>query len=344
MQSEALQIRDFLALSQERLIIDVRAPIEFSRGHIPGAINMPLFDDMERAEIGTLYKQNGKEDAVLRGFELVAPKLAEFIREAKSNSAHKDIFVYCFRGGMRSNSFAWLMNTAGLRARILKGGYKSFRHFVLKSFETPRKLILLGGATGSGKTEILQKLSGKVQLVDLEGIAHHKGSAFGSIGQLPQEPQQLFEHHLYLAFSKLDASKPVLLEDESMSIGYNRIPYPLWQQMKKAPILRVIIPFEVRVERLVKDYGSAPPEQLKTSVNNIAQQLGPQHAKECLQLIDEGKLAEVARITLQYYDKAYTYNHTKNEQATIIDLPCESGSVEECAELVQSAMEQYGNR
>ncbi|MGZ4087636.1 MAG: tRNA 2-selenouridine(34) synthase MnmH [Bacteroidia bacterium] len=344
MNSEALAIHDFLARSENRLLIDVRAPVEFEKGHIPGAINIALFDDTERAEIGTLYKQNGKQEAVLRGFEIVAPKLAEFIRTAKASSDGRDVFVYCFRGGMRSNSFGWLMNTAGLNARILKGGYKAYRNFVLNEFATPRKLMLLGGSTGSGKTEILKALSGAVQVIDLEAIARHKGSAFGGIGQATQLSQQLFEHELHNAFSKKDQSQFILLEDESMAIGYNKIPYPLWLQMKSAPVIRLIVPFELRVKRLVKDYGAAPSEKLKQSLLNIASQIGPKNTKDCLEMIDKGQMDEVARITLGYYDKAYEFNYSKKEKSQVIELSCDTDDIALNAANVKQAMEEYGNR
>jgi tRNA 2-selenouridine synthase len=158
MTVSALEVADFLTKSKHELIIDVRAPIEFFKGHVPNAINIPLFEDSERAEIGTLYKQQGKDTAVNRGLEIVSPKMTSFVNQVKTLSKNKKVFVYCFRGGMRSNSFAWLMNTSGLDAVIMKGGYKAFRNYVLDYFGQDRKIILLGGKTGSGKTDILKKL------------------------------------------------------------------------------------------------------------------------------------------------------------------------------------------
>jgi len=247
MKTEAIPVEKFLGQSVEKLVIDVRSPIEFRKGHIPGALNIPLFEDLERAEIGTLYKAKGKEDAVMRGLEIVSPKLTKFITETKKNTDKKGVLVYCFRGGMRSNSFGWLLNTAGLEAVIMEGGYKAYRRHVLQKFEEDFKLILLGGATGSGKTEILKQLKKEVQLLDLEGLANHKGSAFGGIGQPAQLPQQLFENNLYNELSRVNPSKYLLLEDESMSIGYNKIPYPFWLQMKESPIIKVNMPFELKV-------------------------------------------------------------------------------------------------
>lgn len=320
MRTEAIPVDNFLPQSLKKLVVDVRSPIEFKKGHIPGAINIPLFDDLERAEIGTLYKSKGKEDAVMRGLEIVSPKLTEFIKETKNNTQNKGVLVYCFRGGMRSNSFGWLLNTAGLEAQIMEGGYKAYRNHVLKQFGENYKILLLGGATGSGKTEILKQLKNEIPVIDLEGLANHKGSAFGGIGQPAQLPQQLFENNLYNELSAVDPSKYILLEDESMSIGYNKIPYPFWLQMKQATIIKIMMPFDLRVNRLVNEYGNEDVEKLKQSVRNISQQLGPNHAKDCLQWLDEGKLADVAALTLRYYDKAYEYNHTNKNKKIIIPV------------------------
>lgn len=343
MKAESLPVNEFLSQSKGNNLIDVRAPIEFKKGHIPGAINIPLFDDLERAEIGTLYKAKGRENAVMRGLEIVSPKLTDFIKEVKKNTSDKKVFVYCFRGGMRSNSFGWLLNTAGLESRIMEGGYKAYRNHVLNHFKKDYNLILLGGATGSGKTEILHHLKEKIQILDLEKIAHHKGSAFGSINELPQLPQQLFENNLYNDLLGLSGQKPILVEDESMSIGYNKIPYPFWLQMKAAPIIKVMVPFDLRVQRLVLDYGMADKNVLAKCIQNIAQQLGPNNVKDCMQFLQEGNLADVAAITLRYYDKAYEYNHIKREIKKIITVETDTSDAVINALKVKEAFEHYGN-
>jgi tRNA 2-selenouridine synthase len=342
MKTEAIPVDNFLLQSSKKLVIDVRSPIEFRKGHFPGAINIPLFDDLERAEIGTLYKSKGKEDAVMRGLEIVSPKLTNFIIEAKKNTQNKGVLVYCFRGGMRSNSFGWLLNTAGLEAQIMEGGYKAYRNHVLKRFEKKYNLLLLGGATGSGKTEILKQLKDQIPVIDLEGLAHHKGSAFGGIGQPTQLPQQLFENTFYNELNLIDPEKYFLAEDESMSIGYNKIPYPFWLQMKQATIIKIIVPFDLRVNRLVNEYGKEDIEKLKKSVRNISQQLGPNNAKDCLQWLDEGKLADVAALTLKYYDKAYEYNHTKKEKKTILPIETDTDDPIVNAEKVKHIFANHG--
>jgi tRNA 2-selenouridine synthase len=315
--AEALNSSDFLSQSAGELIVDVRAPLEFFKGHIVGAVNIPLFDNTERAEIGTMFKQQGKDKAVTRGLEIVSPKLVPFVNEVKSMAKDKRVFVYCFRGGMRSNSFAWLMNTSGLNARILKGGYKAYRNHVLQDFAEPKKMILIGGKTGSGKTDILhelQKLDHPV--VDIEGLAHHKGSAFGAINEDRQNPQQVFENELYQSFTEKKSTKAYVLEDESQSIGYNRIPQPLWQQMKNAPIIKINIPFDLRVQKLVEDYSTTDTDALKSCVMRISQQLGPLNTKLCIMHLDKGQLEDVARISLSYYDKSYEYKYNDKRMRT----------------------------
>lgn len=342
MTADSLTVEQFLNASANKLIIDVRAPIEYNKGHLIGAINIPLFDDLERAEIGTLYKANGKEDAILRGLEIVSPKLTSFIKQTKINAQNNEVFVYCFRGGMRSNSFSWLLNTAGLKVQIMEGGYKAYRNYVLNQFANPYKIVLLGGATGSGKTEILKYLKSQIPVLDLEQLANHKGSAFGSIGQPAQLPQQLFENSLHNALQLLSANKSIITEDESMSIGFNKIPYPFWLQMKAAPIIKIIVPFDLRVKRLVKEYGGADKVLLRKSINNIAQQLGPNLHKECLQLLDADELAEVAAITLKYYDKAYEYNHTKKNITVIIPVETDTDDAQINSEKIKKTLEENG--
>ena len=342
MKTEALSVAEFLSESENKLIVDVRSPVEFAKGHVPGAINIPLFDDMERAEIGTLYKAKGKENAIMRGLEIVSPKLTEYIKLTKNKTQNTRVMVYCFRGGMRSNSFGWLLNTAGLQSQILEGGYKAYRNHVLKQFEQPYKLMLLGGATGSGKTEILKNLKGRIPFLDLEGLAHHKGSAFGGIGQPAQLPQQLFENNLYNDLTLVDVSELFLIEDESMSIGYNKIPYTFWLQMKKAPIIKIMMPFDLRVIRLVNEYGKEDVTKLKQSVKNISQQLGGNNAKDCLQWLDEGKLADVAAMTLRYYDRAYEYNHTSKNKTTLIPIETDTADPIINAEKVKRIFDMYG--
>ena len=339
MNVRAINVADFLSKSKNELIIDVRAPVEFFKGHVPNAINIPLFEDFERAEIGTLYKQQGKDTAVNRGLEIVSPKMTLFVNQVKSLSKNKKAFIYCFRGGMRSNSFAWLMNTSGLNTCIMQGGYKAFRNYVLEYFDRERKIILLGGKTGSGKTDILKKLKTKsLQTLDLEGLAHHKGSAFGAINEQRQNPQQVFEHNLFDGLWLLDETKNVVLEDEAQTIGFNKLPHGLWLQMKQAIIIKIEIPFELRVQKLVEDYTTVNIEALKSCVVKISQQLGTLNTKLCLQHLDDNNLSDVARLSLLYYDRAYEFSY-KNKKQPIIKLDSDTIDAEQNALKVKQVIE-----
>jgi len=185
-------------------VIDVRSPGEFVRGHIPGAHSVPLFTDEERAVVGTLYKQQGRDAAVREGLRIVGPKLATIVDEARALAPDGRIGVHCWRGGERSGSVAWLLDKAGFtEVFTLKRGYKAFRQHVLEAFNMPHDLRVLGGYTGTGKTETLAHLRelGE-QVIDLEGLAHHKGSSFGALGEEPQPTTEHFENLLVVDYGR----------------------------------------------------------------------------------------------------------------------------------------------
>lgn len=296
-------------------IIDVRSPAEFYSGHIPGAVNIPLFSNEERAEIGALYKQEGQEIATLRGLEIVGPKMAGFVRQAKSLDYTDQLLVHCWRGGMRSGSFAWLLNTAGLPAVTLAGGYKSFRNHLLDFFSAPFNLYVLSGCTGNGKTELLHYFRNKgEQVIDLEGLAHHKGSVFGGLGQVEQPTSEQFQNELFRQMKEMDPARPIFLEDESISLGNVFIPLPLWHQLRKAPLIRVELSPAARVERLVREYGSLENAQLQDAILKLSKRLGGQHVKRALEALEENRLEEVVLILLTYYDKSYEIGIAKRKE------------------------------
>lgn len=303
--SVTLDVVEFLDKSEVLPLIDVRSPAEYEHAHIPGALNLPIFDNQERAEVGTIYKQKGKTKAVKRGLEIVAPKLTGFIDFALKLKS-EEILVHCWRGGMRSSSMAWLFETVGLKCYTLNGGYKSYRNHVLESFEQPYNILLIGGYTGSGKTEILKMLSKTgEQVIDLEGIAHHKGSAFGAIGEEPQPSSEHFENILSNELKKIDSTGVLWLEDESRNIGRDFIPAPFWEQMRKSPMVRIDMPQEIRIKRLIRDYGSYPVEELIASIKKIEKRLGYDNCKRAIEECMAGNFGEAARVSLIYYDKIY---------------------------------------
>ncbi len=335
--TDSKSITTFLAESQYLPVVDVRSPAEYAQGHMPGAINMPLFTNEERAVVGTIYKNSGNEVAVEKGLEIVGPKMAGFVREAKKIAKEKKILVHCWRGGMRSSSMAWLFDTAGIKSATLRGGYKSFRNHALESFKRKLNLKVVGGETGSGKTEILHALakSGE-QILDLEAIAHHRGSSFG------QPTHEQFENDLFSEIEKLDVTKTIWLEDESRSIGRVYIPNPMWEQKTLAPCYRVQIPFEIRVQRLVKDYGDFPKQVLIEATERIRKRLGGLATQQALEAIGNGNLAEAVRIMLRYYDKAYDFPQRERKYEGVNFIACETGDPEKNAQLILEEDSRHG--
>lgn len=325
----------FLSEARNQPVVDVRSPAEFLAGHIPGAVNIPLFSNEERAVVGTIYKQQGNQAATLKGLEIVGPKMADFVRQARKISPSGDLLVHCWRGGMRSGSMAWLFETSGMKTATLRGGYKAYRNFILSGFVRPFDLRVVGGETGSGKTEILQAIGrAGQQVLDLEAIARHRGSAFGAIG-LPEQPTvEQFENDLFQALQELDPSQPVWIEDESKSIGRVYIPNDFWKMKEAAPVYRIRIPFEVRVQRLLKDYGSFPKDLLSESVKKIAKRLGGLATQQALEALENGDLAETARISLRYYDKCYDFPHADRKYENVFFIDSESGDPEYNAGLI----------
>ncbi len=325
---KALSPTDFLQKANSTPIIDVRSPGEFEKAHIIGAINIPLFDNDERAKVGKKFKNAGKDAAVLLGLEMVGPKLVDFVKKASRVAPNKQVLVHCWRGGMRSGSFAWLLETAGFEVNTMVGGYKAYRNLVLAFFEKPLNLIVLGGKTGSAKTETLHELAklGE-QVIDLEGLAHHKGSAFGAIGQPAQPSSEYFENLLYDEFQKFDLTKRIWIEDESKNVGTCNIPDSLFQQIRNTKVLFLDIKAETRVPFLVEKYAQAGvDDELQASLDRIQKRLGGQNYQEATIALAQKNYAEVARITLEYYDKWYLMGLQKRNQNLVQKIEVETNN------------------
>lgn len=314
--AESIQIDRFLALSVFHPVVDVRSPSEFSQGHIPGARNLPLFDDRERKEVGTIYKQVNREAAMYTGLEFAGKKLVTLAKEGEKLAGRgRTLLVHCWRGGMRSRSMVWLFETMGITCYLLEGGYKTYRRHVLEVFKKPVRLIVVGGMTGSGKTEVLYYL-GRMgeQIVDLEGLAHHKGSAFGALGESQQPHTEQFENELCRVLSGLNPEQPVWIEDESRNIGRCVIPGPFYEQMKGSRLLFLKIARELRASQLVKHYAGFAPDELKDCIIKISKRLGGDRTKEALDSVERADFKHTAMITLLYYDKAYLFSLEKNHK------------------------------
>ncbi len=310
-----IDISTALKLSEKLPIIDVRSPGEFEKGHIPGAVNIALFSNSERADVGTVYKKQSKEKAMEIGLKYVEPKLDNFIQQARELAPNGHVIVHCWRGGMRSKAFAEHLHDNGFTdVSTIIGGYKSFRNYALDSFSKKAKLCTLGGYTGSGKTYILHQLHEMgEQVIDLEGLANHKGSAFGGIGQGQQPTIEQFENNLFWQWKNLDYSKTIWVEDESHRIGTVNIPMNFYDNMRSEPVLFVDLPQSERVKHLVTEYATFPKSELAISINHISKRLGGENTKKALQSIENGDFEYVAEIALKYYDKYYLRGLNKRE-------------------------------
>ncbi|MCB0765946.1 MAG: tRNA 2-selenouridine(34) synthase MnmH [Flavobacteriales bacterium] len=334
----ALPITDWLALSTP--IIDVRSPGEFQRGHIPNAINLPLFSNEERAVVGTIYKKQGRDPALLEGLRLVGPKLAHIVEEAWRIAPEGRIRVHCWRGGERSGSVGWLLDKAGFKEVLtLKRGYKGFRNHVLQELGGELHLKVLGGFTGSGKTETLDRLQEKgEQIIDLEALASHKGSSFGGLGAAPQPTTEHFENRLWCRIRSLDRERPIWVEDESAMIGRINLPRSFYEQMRAARLYFVKVPVDQRAARLLSEYGSFPKEDLAEAIKRIARRLGPQHCKRALEALGNDDLREVVLITLGYYDRSYLHGVSKRDPRQVVELsPLDPGISEIASLLIRTA-------
>jgi tRNA 2-selenouridine synthase len=308
-------------MSQPVPLLDVRSPAEFEQGHIPGAINVALFTNEERAFIGTTYKKEGKDKAVLEGLRIVGPKMASIVEQALEISPDRKLKVHCWRGGMRSGSVGWLLRQAGFTVEVLNGGYKAYRHKVLNELANPCNFVVVGGPTGSGKTHVLKALqeSGE-QVIDLEGLANHKGSAFGALGEKAQPSIEQFENYLHEIITQMDVSKRIWIEDESRKIGSVFIQDHLWLQMRNAPLINISLPISERVNFLVEEYGKFSKEELAGSILKIGKRLGGQHVKACLEWLEDGQYHLVAEATLNYYDKSYAHGQSQRDPNRIFTM------------------------
>ncbi|MCK5780964.1 MAG: tRNA 2-selenouridine(34) synthase MnmH [Flavobacteriales bacterium] len=302
-----ISIKEYLKNFKEFPTIDVRSPGEFEKGHIPSAKNVPLFSNEERAVVGTIYKQESKEAAIEKGYEIVNPKLDYYISASLEVAPDKKIVVHCWRGGMRSASVGQhLLDNGFEEVYLIEGGYKAFRGAITAFFEQELKLIVLGGYTGSGKTEILLEIAKtESQVVDLEGLANHKGSAFGGIGQKEQPSTEHFQNILFFEMDNLDINKHIWIEDESSNIGKAILPKSLFNQIREQRVFFIDIPRNERAYFLTQTYGKQHKDNLRDSILRIQKRLGPQNTTSAVEALENNDLTRVAELSLIYYDKAY---------------------------------------
>ncbi|SIO51124.1 tRNA 2-selenouridine(34) synthase MnmH [Chitinophaga niabensis] len=321
----AVTIKDLIAWQGNIPLADVRTPAEFEHGHMPGAFNLPIFSNEERVEVGTTYKQQGKEAAILLGFDLTGNKWSGFVRQALEIAPGKKIALHCWRGGMRSGAMAWALDLYGFEVYLVKGGYKSYRRWALEQFEAKYPLVVLGGKTGSGKTKILHQMQALgEQMIDLEEIAQHQGSSYGTMNKLVQPTQEQFENNLADQLAKLDKQRKIWIEDESLTIGKRFIPKPLWNQMEAAILIDLKVPDAQRVQTLVQEYGVLDKDFLVECTERIHKRLGPEQTKNAVAAIREGRMSEFIELVLVYYDKTYRTGLSRRHASQVFPIELEN--------------------
>lgn len=367
-------VEAFLRLRDAGLpLLDVRSPAEFQTAHIAGAHNLPLFSDEERARVGTAYARQGQEAASLLALRLVGGKLADMVETARrlcppqplppeAAGLLKDcralseaiplpemqiapcrhVLLHCWRGGLRSRSVGWLLESCGFTVHLLHGGYRAFRSHVRKELARPRPVLVLGGMTGCGKTDILHALAAAgEQVIDLEGLAHHRGSAFGAVAMhTPQPGNEAFENNLFEQWRMLNPDRPVWLEDESRRIGHVTLCEEFFQHIDSAPLLVVDLPLPLRIRRLTAIYGSASPgtqpdssviDALCAALQKLRRRLGSEASSRCCELVRAGRLDEAAGRVLHYYDKCYAHQQARRSGRLLGRLTCDTDTPRETA-------------
>lgn len=345
MPIQKIPVEEFLKLAKQYPVLDVRSPGEYKHAHIPGAHNLALFTDEERKIVGTTYKQQSREAAIKTGLDYFGVKMKKMVEEAESllvarclltegegsqtNNEQRgttNVLIHCWRGGMRSAAVAWLLDLYGYKVYLLVGGYKAYRKWVLSQFEKDYNFNVIGGYTGSGKTMLVHQLMKEnKKVIDLERLANHKGSAFGSIENMPQPGQEMFENMLGEAlFVAGNSSSCIYIEDESQRIGNLQIPMPLWYTMRKTPVLFIDIPFNERLKYITEEYGKLSKGYLKEAILRIQKRLGGLETKNAIKFLEENNYTACFRILLTYYDKWYQkgLHNRENISSQLNKIPC----------------------
>jgi len=341
--TDLITIEEFLQLKNDIPVVDVRSPGEFEQGHIPGTINIPLFTNDQRAEVGTLFKQKGQKEAVLAGLEIAGRKMRTLAESGIKCAKDNQLLVHCWRGGMRSASMAWLFESCGIHCRVLKGGYKSYRGYIRDFFSIPFNFIVLGGMTGSGKTAILDEFENRsYQVLKLEKIANHKGSAFGNLGEQTQKTNEQFENDVFSALALFDVTKIIFVEDESRGIGRNIIPPELFESMSLSRLVFVEMDKKIRISRLVEDYGKFSNEELNECILKISRKLGGQRAQAAIDFLEKGHTEAAADISLEYYDKTYNFGLSRKKNSEIITIPVVTANAQSNAREIIKVLKNKG--
>lgn len=327
-----VNIHEFLSLEARVPILDVRSPGEFAHARIPGAFSFPIFSNDERKIIGTAYKQESREKAIKLGLEFFGRTMVRQVEEAEKiiagiKGASKEVRVHCWRGGMRSAAIAWLLDLYGFKVYLLQGGYKAYRRLMLEQLARPCTFRIVGGYTGSNKTGMIHTLEKQGEaVIDLEGLAVHKGSSFGNLDRNDQPSQEQFENLLGSALLQYGPESTIWLEGESQRLGLINIPFGFYQQMRNSPLYFIDVPFEKRLAHILRDYGDFGKEKLINAIVRIKKKLGGLEAKNAVNALLEDDVAGCFTVLLRYYDKLYLKStlNTKDGERPISYIRCDS--------------------
>ncbi len=330
----SMNITEFLK-SPRLPLIDARSESEFKQGHIPGALNHPILNDTERKKVGICYKREGKEAAISLGYKLVEHKFDDKLKAVQKDISFNPALVYCWRGGLRSKIFTDVLQRGGLSIRRLENGYKAYRQWALKTLKKPYPIIVLGGATGTGKTEVLHLLKERgEQVLDLEGLANHKGSAFGGIGMPEQPTNEQFENELALKFHRFDQSRPIWVENESRHLGKVKLPDHLYTLLREAKVIVIQQPLQIRIDRIIKEYAVLPQESLIASIQALKKRLGHKRMTDAITHLKNGEDASWIALMLQYYDKMYDYGNSLRENHKLYPISIKNNAPDYNIELI----------
>jgi len=346
---ESIETLDRATLVRFADIIDVRSPGEFALDHVPGAVNLPVLSDAERAEVGTIYVQRSRFLARRVGAAHVARNIAGHLEGPLADKLGSYApLVYCWRGGQRSNAMATVLDQVGWRVTLLKGGYKTWRRGVtaaLYDAEPDFRVVLLDGDTGSGKTEILARLKALgIQTLDLEGLAGHRGSLFGGFRETEQPSQKMFESRLMQALADLDRARPIVVEAESSKIGERMAPPMLWKAMLAAPCIELRVPLAARARYLVGAYCDIVEDRaaLEETLVRLPGRHGRKRLAEWLDLARSGQFEMLAQALVQdHYDPAYQRSRREDQRRRLgvievedLDPASQEAAAVQIAELV----------
>ena len=324
------------ALETFDLIVDVRSPGEFAQAHIPRAHNIALFTDEERAEVGIAYTKVSQEEAIRLGHSFVDPKKDQFIEQARAlGASQKPLLLHCWRGGMRSAAVADLFDGYGIDVTVMEGGYKAYRHHVLSDLEKPWPFVIIGGRTGSAKTDVLQALAHRhAQVIDIEGIANHRGSAFGALGLPPQPSSEMAMNMVHDSLRKFSKNEPIYIEDEGPRVGSVVIHAPMHVYMQSCRTLVLNVPILERARYTAGVYGDASKSDLIDSFRRIRKRFGGERVQRAIDAVERDDLVEASRIALEYYDPTYDYALSKRAEALVRYVECAGLSADEVAQKI----------